>query len=104
MGISTVHQLKNLSFFSRLSKIGNVYPLVNVYKKLWNITMLFMAKSTISSHFSWFFVVGHGPSCVFFRFPRADFSAWDDPFAPRKNEANLVAVSKIRVKLEQPRM
>ena len=26
-----------------------IYPLANVYKKLWKITMLFMAKSTIST-------------------------------------------------------
>ena len=50
-----------------------------------------------------FFVVEHGPSCVFFA-SHGQIVPVGDPFAPRKNEANQVAVSKIRVKLEQPRM
>jgi hypothetical protein len=29
----------------------NTYPLVNVNKKLWKITMLFMGKLTINCHF-----------------------------------------------------
>jgi len=42
---------------------------------------------------------------VFFLLPTGRFvPAVGDPFAPRKNEANQVAVSKILVKLGQPRM
>ena len=55
MGISTFTS-KKMSFFAGYPRLAmkmitviRLYPLVNVNKKLWKITMLLMGKSTIST-------------------------------------------------------
>ena len=48
------------------------YPLVNVYRKLWKITVLFMGKSTISM------AIFHVAFCMFTRAPRVSI-IWAPP-------------------------
>ena len=48
------------------------YPLVNVYRKLWKITMLFMGKSTISM------AIFHVAFCMFTRAPKVSI-IWAPP-------------------------